>query len=61
MGAAGQTRPRWAGAVLDLINPYGDAPIHYGSGSIKYLLGADKATAVRSLVDVNPRRTLVYW
>ncbi len=37
-----------------LINPYGDAPIHYGSGSIKYLLGADKATAVRSLVRREP-------
>lgn len=32
-----------------LINPYGDAPIHYSTGSIKYVVGADKATVVRSL------------
>jgi len=32
-----------------LINPYGDAPIHYSSASIKYLVGADKATVVRTL------------
>lgn len=32
-----------------LINPYGDAPIHYSTGSIKYLVGTDKATVVRSL------------
>lgn len=37
-----------------LIKPYGDAPIQYSSGSIKYLLGADKATAVRSLARREP-------
>lgn len=32
-----------------VINPYGDAPIHYSAGSIKYLVGTDKATVARSL------------
>ncbi|MDX1873300.1 hypothetical protein SBI67_14345 [Mycolicibacterium sp. 120266] len=32
-----------------LINPYGDAPIHYSGGSIKYLVGADKAIIAPSL------------
>ncbi|SIG23397.1 Uncharacterised protein [Mycobacteroides abscessus subsp. abscessus] len=37
-----------------LINPYGSGQIHYSSGSIKYLLGADKATLVHSLVPRAP-------
>ncbi|ORA60860.1 hypothetical protein BST24_11775 [Mycobacteroides franklinii] len=42
--SAGAPPPFWI-----LINPYGSGQIHYSTGSIKYLLGADKATIVHAL------------
>ncbi|ORB54605.1 hypothetical protein BST43_15875 [Mycobacteroides saopaulense] len=41
---AGARPPFWI-----LINPYGSGQIHYSAGSIKYLLGAGKATVVHAL------------
>jgi hypothetical protein len=32
-----------------LIDPYGDASINYDGGSVRYLVGTEKATTVRSL------------
>jgi len=37
-----------------LINPHGTAPIQYLGGSIKYLLGANKASAARSIEKREP-------
>ena len=32
-----------------LVNPYGDYPVHYQAGAIKYLLSAAKATVTRTI------------
>lgn len=44
-----KTNPAAWGSFWILIKPFGSDQIHYDSGSIKYLLGADKATVVNGL------------